>query len=343
MRQNRRKKGSPVPVPEKIEVRVLDAEIFGGCNYKCHFCPQSQGREKEFIRKLPIEILEKTMDECLDYGLECVTLHGSGEPTLHPQFPDYVRAVKSRGLKCISFTNGFRLHEKLSEKLIDAEIDVLRISCIGYDRETYAKSMIGGDFDRVRDNVTRFAELAQGTSSEVHFNHLVIDNARVEFEVQQYRQNWSEYIRFHAPGSNVHAEVWKMHNWAASDKIEIGYEREVRKKRTCGRPFAPLIQMRAGGLEKHNGAVVACCMVLGQDSKGVLGHTDTNTIAEIVSGSKYEKLRDAHRREAFEEIDVCANCDQLYDTPEALVWCDIPGREYQQSKNSKSLKFSDYA
>lgn len=342
MRQIRRNKGIGMPTPEKIEVRVLDAEIFGGCNYKCHFCPQSQGREKEFIRKLPMDVFEKTMDEALDYGLECVTLHGSGEPTLNPQFPDYVRAVKDRGLQCISFTNGFRLSEKLSVRLIDAGIDTLRISCIGYDSSTYESSMIGGDFDKVRKNVTRFAELAQGTSSELHFNHLVIDNEHIDDEVALYRLNWSDYIRSKVPGAKVHAEVWKMHNWADSNKIEIGYEREVRKKRTCGRPFAPLIQMRAGGLGKHRGAVVACCMVLGQDSKGVLGHTDDQTLAEIIAGDAYTELRNAHAEERFDDIDVCKGCDQLYETPESLVWCDIPGREYQQSKNSKSLKFSDY-
>lgn len=331
-----------MPVPEKLEVRVLDAEIFGGCNYKCTFCPQSQGREKEFIRKLPMHILEKTMDECLDYGLECVTLHGSGEPTMHPQFPEYVRAVKSRGLECISFTNGFRLNESLSEKLIDAGIDVLRISCIGYDKTTYESSMIRGDFNRVRENVTRFAELAVGSSSELHFNHLIIDDSKVDEEVVSYRQAWCDYIRNRVPAATVFAEVWKMHNWADSQKIDLGYTRAPRKKRTCGRPFAPLIQMRAGGLDKHRGAVVACCMVLGQDSKGVLGHTDDQTIAEIVSGPAYAELRKAHREERFDDIEVCKNCDQLYDAPESLVWTDMPGREYQQSKNSKSLKFSDY-
>lgn len=332
-----------MPVPEKLEVRVLDAEIFGGCNYKCTFCPQSVGREKEFIRKLPMDVFEKTIDECLEYGLECVTLHGSGEPTLHPEFPAYVRAVKSRGLKCISFTNGLRLHERLAESLIEEGIDILRISCIGYDAATYESSMVGGNFDKVRANVARFAKLAVGTSSEVHFNHLIIDNTKIDEEVVAYRQNWSDWIRAEVPEARVHAEVWMMHNWADSEKIDLGYTRETRKKRTCGRPFAPLIQMRAGGLGKHRGAVVACCMVLGQDSKGVLGHTDTSTIAEIVAGDAYTKLRDAHTREAFDEIDVCRNCDQLYETPEALVWCDIPGREYQQSKNSKSLKFSDYS
>lgn len=332
-----------MPVPEKLEVRVLDAEIFGGCNYKCHFCPQSQGREKEFIRKLPLDVLEKTMDECLDYGLECVTLHGSGEPTLHPQFPEYVAAVKSRGLKCISFTNAFRLTEELSHRLVEEQIDVLRISCIGYDKTTYESSMIGGDFERVRENVLNFAKIAAGTSSELHFNHLVIDNSRIEEEVIEYRNNWSGFIKDRVPDARVHAEVWMMHNWAASEKIEIGYRRSAKDRRTCGRPFAPLIQMRAGGLGKHRGAVVACCMVLGQDSKGVLGHADDTSIADIVAGAEYSRLRDAHRSGDFDSIDVCRDCDQLYETPEALVWCDIPDREYQQSKNSKSLKFSDYA
>lgn len=331
-----------MPVPEKIEVRVLDAEIFGGCNYKCHFCPQSQGREKEFIRKLPMDVFEKTIDECLDYGLECVTLHGSGEPTLNPHFPEYVRAVKSRGLKCISFTNGFRLTEKLSAKLIDAGIDVLRISCIGYDKPTYESSMVGGDFDVVRENVARFGELSVGTPSELHFNHLITDNTQIDHEVIQYRETWSGYIKERAPGASVFAEIWRMHNWADSEKIDLRYTRAVRKKRTCGRPFAPLIQMRAGGLGKHRGGVVACCMVLGQDSKGILGHTDDQTIAEIVSGPAYTELRNAHREERFDDIEVCKGCDQLYDAPESLVWTDMPNREYEQSKNSESLKFSDW-
>lgn len=331
-----------MPTPDDLEVTVLDAEIFGGCNYKCTFCPQSKGREKEFIRKLPIDVLEKTMDECLEYGLETVTLHGSGEPTLHPKFPEYVRAVKSRGLKCISFTNGYRLTDELSHRLVDAGIDVLRISCIGYDEATYEQSMVGGKFQIVRDNVARFAEIAAGTPSELHFNHLVIDNENIDFEVVQYRQNWSGWIKEREPRAKVHAEVWMMHNWADSEKSEIGYAREVRERRSCGRPFAPLIQMRAGGLGKHTGAVVACCMVLGQDSKAVLGHADSASIADIVAAPAYQELRAAHREGRFDDIEYCKGCDQLYDTPEALVWCDIPGREYEQSKNSKSLKFSDY-
>jgi len=324
-----------MPIPEDLRVEVLDMELHGSCNYRCTFCPQSQGREQDFLRRLSMPVFEKTVDDAMQYGLKTVTLHGSGEPTLHRQFPEFVRAVKERGLTCISFTNGLKLTTELSEKLVDAGIDILRLSCIGYDKETYESSMIRGDYDLVRENSRRFAQIAKGTPSEMHMNHLIIDRENVEHEVRMYKKNWGDF-------TGALQEIWMMHNWSGSDKIKLRYEREGNLRRTCGRPFAPLLQIRAGGIKGESVAVVACCMVLGKDSEGVLGHMSNQTISEVVSGEAYSELRHAHETGDFDSIDYCKNCDQLYDTPEALVWCNIPGREYQQSKNLPSLKFSDY-
>jgi hypothetical protein len=323
-----------VPVPEDIQVHVLDMEINGGCNYKCQMCPQSIGREKEFLKKLSMDTFEKVVDDAMDYGLQTVTLHGSGEPTLNRNFPDYVRAVKERGLKCVSFTNAKKLTPKLSGELIDAGIDILRLSCIGYDKPTYEEWMAGGDYDLVRNNARVFCEMSKGTPSEMHINHLIIDPEEVEYECRMYRKNWGEH-------TGAFSEIWLMHNWADSDKVNINYHRKG-EKRSCGRPFAPLLQVRAGGLGGRSAAVVACCMVLGQDSRGVVGHLDTNSIAEVVQSEDYERLRSAHRENRFDDIEVCRNCDQLYEVPEALVWSDIPGRKYEQSKNLKTLNFGDY-
>jgi wyosine [tRNA(Phe)-imidazoG37] synthetase (radical SAM superfamily) len=325
-----------VPQLPDLKVEVLDMELHGGCNYKCTFCPQSQGREREFLKRVSMEVFEKTVDDAMQYGLKTVTLHGSGEPTLHREFPAYVEAVKSRGLTCISFTNGLKLTAKLSEQLVDAGIDILRLSCIGYDKETYERAMVRGKYDVVRENARRFCEIAKGSASEMHMNHLIIDNEDIEHEVRMYKKNWGEH-------TGALQEVWMMHNWSGSDKIEIGYERSAESRRTCGRPFAPLLQIRAGGIGGQSAAVVACCMVLGKDSEGVLGHMSNQTISEVVSGELYTELRRAHAEERFDDISYCKGCDQLFDTPEALVWCNIEGREYQQSKNLPSLKFSDYA
>ena len=40
-----------MPNPDKIEIKQLDVELNGGCNYKCNMCPQADGREKDFLKK----------------------------------------------------------------------------------------------------------------------------------------------------------------------------------------------------------------------------------------------------------------------------------------------------
>ncbi|MDH3452280.1 MAG: radical SAM protein [Gammaproteobacteria bacterium] len=331
-----------MPVPDKLIVKQLDMELNGGCNYKCPMCPQADGRERPFLKKLPIEVFEKVIDDAMQYGLDTVSLHGSGEPTLNRDMAKFVRLVKDKDLRCISFTNGLKLTEKLSRELIEAGIDVLRISCIGYDRESYAHWMSKDTFETVRANVKRFVELNQELSghSEVHLYHLITELEDVEREVELYRRNWGAY-------TGAKSEIWLMHNWADSE-IELHYNRETitrlpEQRRSCGRPFSPLLQVRAGGLDGHNAAVVACCMVLGKDSSAVLGHLDDSSIADVVAGRAYSELRDAHTRGRFDDISYCNGCDQLYDVPESLVWTDIDGREYGQSKIVADLDHRSYA
>ena len=329
-----------MPVSENLLIRQLDLELVGGCNYKCKMCPQSEGRERDFLSSLPYELFCSIIEDACQYGLESVSLHGSGEPTLHPQIVDMVKFVKNKNLKCVSFTNGSLLNNELSRGLIEAGIDILRISAIGYDRQSYQKWMSRDLFQIVRENIRHFVNLnrALNGNTEVHLNHLITNVEQLEKEVNWYQENWVKFTQ-------AKAEIWLMHNW--SGQFEGPYERDklVRRmeRRSCGRPFSPLLEVRAGGLEKHKAAVVACCMVLGHDSQAVLGHLDTHTIAEVVSGDKYNRLRTAHAEKRFDDISYCANCDQLYDLPEALVWSNIPGRQYGQSKIVSGVDHRSYA
>ena len=326
-----------MPLSENISIKQLDLELNGGCNYKCIMCPQAVGREKEFIKKLPFGVFKKIIDDALQYGLETVSLHGSGEPTLSPDMPKYVSYIKKKGLKCISFTNGSKLTLKLSKELITAGIDVLRISCIGYDEQTYSSWMSRNNFNSVRNNIRGFIKLNQNMrgKSEIHLSHLIIDSALQKYEIKKYKENWSKY-------TGAKSEIWLMHNWAGSE-VALNYQRLEPDKRSCGRPFSPLLQVRAGGVGGHFGAVVACCMVLGKDSHAVLGHLDNQTISEVLAGPKFCELRDAHTNQNFSAISYCAGCDQLYDTPQSLVWTDIEGREYGQSKISPEIKHHMYS
>ena len=329
-----------MPVPENIRITQLDLELNGGCNYKCEMCPQSEGREKDFLKKLPMDLLEKIIDEAKCYGVESVSLHGSGEPTLNANLSDAVRAVKSRNLRCIAFSNGYKLDEKLSRQLIESKIDILRISAVGSDQESYSRWMSVDAFKRVRKNVRRFIEinLEIGGNSEVHLYHLITDVNNIEEEAEAYRTNWVTY-------TGALAEIWLMHNWSGGYGSPYSRKELATKpeRRSCGRPFTELLQVRAGGVGDHKGGVVACCMVLGKDASAILGHLDTESIKDVVSGRAYAELRAAHREGRFDDIPYCKDCDQLIDLPTSLIWSNIPGRRYGQSKISGDLDHRIFA
>ena len=101
-----------------------------------------------------------------------------------------------------------------------------------------------------------------------------------------------------------------------------------------------MLQVRAGGLGKHQGAVVACCMVLGNDKAATLGHLDDQTIEEVYNSEKYQELRDAHKEERFDDIPYCKDCDQLWEVPESLVWTNIESRKYNTSKVIEDMKLA---
>jgi hypothetical protein len=191
-------------------------------------------------------------------------------------------------------------------------------------------------FDLVRNNVKEFKRINEefGRKTEITLYHLITDINNIEQEIELYKKNWVEYC-------GIDAEIWTMHNWGGLYE-DIPYSRPVKTKRSCGRPNAPYLTVRAGGLEGHNAAVVPCCFVLGQDSKAVLGHLDNQSIKEIIEGDAYSDLRKKHAEKDFDKIDYCKNCDQLYDSPESLVWTNIPGKEYGQSKYLKDLDYRQW-
>ena len=112
-----------------------------------------------------------------------------------------------------------------------------------------------------------------------------------------------------------------MHNWSGNyDNSKNA--RSMKEKRSCGRPFAPELTVRAGGEEGRTGAIVPCCQTMGppNEIKSILGHLDNQTFEEVYFGEKYEKLRQVHKNGTFDQIEYCKNCDFLDGDPEVLVW-----------------------
>ncbi len=328
-----------MPHSENLQIRQLNIEIVGACNYQCPSCPQANnGREKSFRRVLPLPLIEKVLTEARQYGVESVSLHGSGEPTLHKELPAIVRYAHSLGIRPSFFTNGERLTPELFREVAEAGLDLVTVSIIGYNREQYKKWMATDNFELVLDNLAGCMRVKQelGLETQIHTRHLITDAGNIEHEVAEYQRNVIDKL----PG--MLTEIWLMHTW--DGVFDAPYKRVdfATKKRTCGRPFAPYLEVRAGGNGGKQAAVVPCPFVLGRDSRAVLGHLETQTIAEVVGGEQYRLLREAHSRGDFDSIPYCKGCDQLLEVPSALVWTNIPGRVYGQGKTVPDLDYRNF-
>lgn len=307
-----------------IERAVI--EINGGCNYTCQMCPQTNpGRHKGFLKRMPLDEFKKYVIQCVERGVKVVNLEGSGEATLNKQLPEYIKILTDHNVKSYIFSNGFKFKGDFMQKCIDAGLSRIRFSIIGYNIETYKKWMNRDAFELVKQNAIEAQKYITntGAGTEIASYHLITDNNQIDFEIEQYIKNWIE-------PTNSLAEIWKMHNW--SGVYENPNERDGKTK-TCGRPFAPEITIRAGGLDGKTGAVHPCCQVLGRDEEAVLGHMSENTFDEIWNGEEYQKLREGHIEDNYPSY--CKDCDFLIDDPEVLVYTNhdrsvhtLPGTEF---------------
>lgn len=303
-------------IPLSVDRAVI--EVNGGCNYTCDMCPQTNpdgstgARGKNWLKKMSLADFEYVVSQCADAGLNVVNLEGSGEPTLAKDLPKYIEIVRKYNAKPFIYTNGYNLHGDYMRSCVDAGLALARFSIIGYDKQTYRKWMNRDAFGWVRNNAADMKNYISQSGSDctVASYHLILDNNNLDFEVSMYRHNFIDYV-----GS--HGEIWKMHNW--SGVYDVDYKRKG-KKRTCGRPFAPDVTVRAGGVDGSRLSLAPCCQTLGRDDEADLGSMENVPLVEVWNGERYRWLRQMHAEQRFDEVPFCKDCDFLYEDNEVLVW-----------------------
>ena len=325
---------------DKIE--QINIELSGSCNLRCPMCPQSIGREKDFFKMSDFDLITNVVDQAIPLGLKFVNFGGGGEPTLYKQLPDIISYLKERNVDTLIYTNGTKLTPDYFETLCKSGLTICKVSCHGWDRESFAKWMSKDYFDEIRNSLIQCKKILKDNNYDtcLQTNHLINDMDQVDFQLKMYIKNWVEY-------TGLETEIWMNHNWGGLTDKDTGellsdnYNiprldmYKTRNKRSCGRPLANTVELRAGGIGNKKGAVVPCNIVMGHDSKAVLGHASETPLMEIMNGKEYQHVRDVHLRKAFDELDYCKDCDQLIDADEILIYTNIKGREYGESRISK--------
>jgi MoaA/NifB/PqqE/SkfB family radical SAM enzyme len=115
--------GRGLPIFSPISINL---DLTSACNFSCPFCVDS--RLINAGKTLALKDVKDTIDTLHSHGLLSVILIGGGEPTLHKDFGEIVRYIKSKRLQIGIVTNGSRL-EKIEAIVKELEEkDWIRIS-----------------------------------------------------------------------------------------------------------------------------------------------------------------------------------------------------------------------
>ena len=168
----------------------------GFCNFKCTYCwqslPEDILRQKLTKRYLDVALYEHIIDGCKGFSqpTKMILFAGAGEPLMHKQIDHLVSYAKHSGVteRVDILTNAALLTHDVTDRLLDAGLDRLRISLQGLSTNKY-KEMCGVrvDFDKLVDNITYFH--TQRTKTSIYIK--IIDCALGEDDEADFTRIFS--------------------------------------------------------------------------------------------------------------------------------------------------------
>jgi MoaA/NifB/PqqE/SkfB family radical SAM enzyme len=178
-------RGLPIFSPISINLDLTSA-----CNFSCPFCVDSKLINTG--KSLTLGEIKKTIHTLHSHGLLSVILVGGGEPTLHKDFEEIVRYIKSKKLQMGLVTNGSRLEkiEPVVEEL--REKDWIRISIDAAGEGIYKdlhlpkqRVTLGGILEKARKVKKKNPIVSMGYSFVVVWEGVEINGKRLRPNMEE--------------------------------------------------------------------------------------------------------------------------------------------------------------
>ncbi len=146
-------------------------EVSNLCDLKCAMCGPfsalndmrlfSLKEEERGFMKAPEE---SKLADVLKHALR-IQVFGYGEPTLNPDFKDFLDIAGKYEALISFFSNGMHFSDEIVEKIIDNNVHEITISFSGTTKEEYESVYIGGVWETVLDGLKRINKRKQESGS----------------------------------------------------------------------------------------------------------------------------------------------------------------------------------
>jgi len=170
---------------ERLGIRkdIIRMDTNSFCNIRCIMCNQmSTCKKKKFMS---LDEYKKIIDN-LGATARMLYLSCAYEPLITPDFTDYLKYAKEKGIPHVSFcTNALLLDSKIISHLVEYEVDEIIISFNGFCEADYNRIMMGSNFNHVSANIkalSDYKEKHQSIIPHIRLNSILLKSNLLNFE-----------------------------------------------------------------------------------------------------------------------------------------------------------------
>ncbi|MCB2198748.1 radical SAM protein [bacterium] len=293
--------------PQYIHIEPTNA-----CNLNCTHChhhirPNGKRAITRRFGMMKWDVYTRIIDE-LEGRQVPVTLDTQGEPTLHPRFLDMIEYARSKGVYTSVITNGTRLTEEMTRRLIELKLDRLVFSFDGIDKRLYESVRVRSKFEPTFRNVLRFIRMNHEAGHPTHVCMSMVFQEKT-------RDHADEYKRFFLSLPVDKVFLNPLLNLAGLS--EVG-EAEVDNSDPQGRPQSdwPICRIPWESMTINWDGTVGPCPVDVNVVYGLANVTES-TLEEIWNNDRMKQFRRAHITKDYSLIEeqgkLCGSCNAKFD------------------------------
>ena len=276
------------------------------CNFRCNYCVHSlsaeQLREMDFVKRImPFETYERAVSEFAKQPapLKALIFAGHGEPLTCPQIADMVKLAKRHNIagRVEIVTNASLLTREMSDALIDAGLDRMRISLQGCDADAYKRVCgVDVDFNEFVANIEYFYRQKRETDLYVKIIDIALDEQNDEGKFHKIFDNISDT----AVVEHLYPFIRLIDHDTLGGDLTLGKDtgQKAMSVNICAMPFYMAVIM-------PDGDVGGCCAV---EAPVIFGNILRESFSDIWNGGtrrKFLRLQIGGRR----QNKYCAGCN----------------------------------
>jgi len=175
---------------QNSERTVVELELTNKCNFKCIFCPREPFSKN--IHYFDLNAYDKIVERVLESGIGFLKLCGLGEPTLHPDFMDFLENSKGKIALTLT-TNASTLHLFDIDYLLENIYEFV-ISLHSLKKDTFEKITGVNQFDRVKANIDYLLEKNRKYNRIIDFYTVVTSINKDEIHLFKEYENRVNHI-----------------------------------------------------------------------------------------------------------------------------------------------------